>query len=97
MFQFLYHYNVIHILGGLLNDEIDIAAADFTITSARSAVVDFLPVLIESFIQAFIKNPSDNLNWMAYLEPVTWWAWFGMAAFLLISPPIICCIFFYGT
>ena len=81
----------------MVRDEIDIAAADFTITSDRSAVVDFLPVLIESFIQAFIKNPSDNLNWMAFLEPVRWWAWLGILAFLLLAPPIICFVHFYGN
>jgi len=81
----------------LNNDEIDIAAADFTITSDRSRVVDFLPVLIESFIQVFIANPADRQNWMAFIEPVTWQAWLGVIAFLVLAPPIICCVFFYGN
>ena len=81
----------------MINEEIDIGIADFTITSDRNAVVDFLPVIIEGFIQIFIKNPTDNRNWMAYLEPVTWWAWLGILSFILLAPPIIWCIFFYGN
>ena len=85
------------LLGKLVNNTIDIAAADFTITAARSEAVDFLPVLIESFIQAFIANPEGRQNWMAFVEPVTWQAWLGIFTFLLLAPPIICCVFFYGT
>ena len=84
-------------LGKLTNDVIDIAAADFTVTSDRSAVADFLPVLIESYIQIFIANPEGKQNWMAFVEPVTWPAWFGFLAFLTLAPPIICCVFFYGN
>ena len=80
----------------LIDDEIDIAAADFTVTSDRSAVVDFLPVLIESFIQVFVANPEGRRNWMAFVEPVTWEAWLGILAFLVLSPPLMCCIIFYG-
>ena len=85
------------LIGKLVNNTIDIAAADFTITAARSEAVDFLPVLIESFIQAFIANPEGRQNWMAFVEPVTWQAWLGIFTFLLLAPPIICCVFFYGT
>ena len=81
----------------LKNNEIDIGAADFTVTSERSHIVDFLPVLIESFIQVFIANPSDRQNWVAFLEPVTWQAWLGVLAFLVITPPVICTVFFYGN
>ena len=80
-----------------MEDEIDIAAADFTVTSDRSAVVDFLPVLIESFIQVFVANPEGRKNMMAFVEPVTWQAWLGILAFLILSPPLMCCIIFYGT
>ena len=85
------------LLGKLVNNTIDIAAADFTITAARSEAVDFLPVLIESFIQAFIANPEGRQNWMAFVEPVTWQAWLGILIFFLIVPPIICSVFFYGN
>ena len=81
----------------LKNNEIDIGAADFTVTSERSQIVDFLPVLIESFIQVFIPNPTGRQNWMAFIEPVTWQAWLGVLAFLVIAPPIICCVFYYGN
>ena len=90
-------YYEISLLGKLIDNKIDIAAADFTITAARSEVVDFLPVLIESFVQAFIANPDGRRNWMAYVEPVTWQAWLGILTFLILVPPVICCVFFYGN
>ena len=80
-----------------MNDDIDIAAVDFTITFERSQVIDFLPVMLESFIQIFIANPSDRKNWNAFVEPVTPYGWLGVLAFLVLVPPIICCVFFYGT
>ena len=80
-----------------MNDEIDIAAADFTVTLSRNGVVDFLPVLIQSFIQVFIKNPSASRNWASFIKPLTWEAWISIFIFLLLSPPIIYCIFFYGS
>ena len=80
-----------------MNDDIDIAAADFTITSGRSRLVDFLPVMIESFIQIFIANPNSEKNWMAYIEPLTPIAWLGMLVLFIVVPPIVCFIFFYGN
>ena len=90
-------YNIISLLGKLIDNKIDIAAADFTITAARSEVVDFLPVLIESFVQAFIANPDGRQNWMAFVEPVTWQAWLGILTFIILVPPVVCCVFFYGN
>ena len=58
---------------------------DFTITLERGAVVDFLPVLVGSFIQVFIKNPTGKQNWMAFVEPLTWQAWVVILAFLKMS------------
>ena len=53
-------------IGKLVNNTIDIAAADFTITAARSEAVDFLPVLIESFIRShgrdFWITPAIRLD-----------------------------------
>ena len=80
-----------------MNDEIDIAAADFTVTLERSTVIDFLPALVQSFMQIFIKNPTGNRNWAAFVDPLTSQAWLAIIAFLLFVPPIICCLFFYGN
>ena len=80
----------------MINDEIDIAAADFTVSFNRSEVIDFLPTLIQSFVQIFIKNPSASRNWLVFIEPITWQAWIVILVFFICVPPIICFIFFYG-
>ena len=59
----------------LLEDEIDIAPAEFTITQLRSTVVDFLVPIAESHQRLFIPNPADSLNWKAYVEPILVDAW----------------------
>ena len=83
--------------GQLIKDEIDIAAADFTVTFNRSEVVDFLPTLVQSWIQIFIQNPSASRNWLVFIEPITWQAWVIILLFLMCVPPIISSIFFYGN
>ena len=88
---------VILSLGQLIKDEIDIAAADFTVTFNRSQVVDFLPTLVQSWIQIFIQNPSASRNWLVFIEPITWQAWMIILVFFTCVPPIICSIFFYGN
>ena len=76
--------------------EIDIAPADFTITKARSAVVDFLPGMSSSFQQLFIRNPAEALNWVAYLEPFTTTCWAAIFLFLVIVPLIVSGIILFG-
>ena len=74
----------------------DIGPIDFSITKARSEVVDFLPSLDESYQKIFINNPLDSLNWNAYIEPVALGGWLAIIIFIVVVPPIMAGIMFYG-
>lgn len=80
----------------LQKGEVDIAPTDFTITKGRSTVVDYLPSLSESYNHLFLKNPADALNWGAYITPLTHHCWLGIALFIVIVPPIIAGVLYYG-
>ena len=81
----------------LAQGDIDIAPADFTITMARSSVVDYLPGLTPSYQMLFIKNPAEALNWMAYVEPFTSVTWMAIFVFVVFVPVVISGIILYGT
>ena len=85
------------IVGQCIRNEIDIALSDFTLTRERTWVIDYPPVIEEAIIRLYIKNPAESLNWMAYTEPVMNMAWMGIVCFLLITPPIMAGIFYYGN
>ena len=68
---------------------LDIAPAEFTITQARSRVVDFLPSITESYQQIFLRNPAESLNWKAYVEPFAPLCWIFIFMFMLVIPIII--------
>ena len=76
---------------------IDISPAEFTITKARSTVVDFLPALTESYQQLFIRNPADALAWTAYTAPFTPLCWVAIVLFVVLVPPVIAGIMLYGN
>ena len=82
---------------GLLEQgQIDIAPVDFSVTAERSKAIDFLPSLSDSYLQLFLNNPVDTLNWKAYTEPLTPNCWLGVLLFVLIAPPIIAAIMIYS-
>ena len=89
--------SVILVVSGLLQQgHIDIAPVDFSITFNRSQAIDFLPSLSESYLQLFLKNPLDTLNWQAYVDPFTKKSWFAIIGFFFIAPIIITLIMTYG-
>ncbi len=79
----------------LVNDEIDIAPAEFTITQIRSTAVDFLVPIAESHQRLFVKNPADALNWMAFIQPLTWTSW-GVLSLLIMAVPLIVAALMYS-
>ena len=51
------------------------AILDFTVTNARSQVIDFANAYTMVYISLFIKNPSDAMNVRAYIDPFTGNTW----------------------
>ena len=80
----------------LKEDEIDIAAADLTVTRERSTAVNFLPPLTDISEQLFLKNPTDAFHLRAFIEPLTHLSWFAVSLFIILVPPILAVIVFYG-
>ena len=80
----------------LIKDEIDIAPADLTVTRARSTAVDFLPSLMASHEQLFLKNPADGLVLNAYAQPLTVLSWLGIALYIALIPPVLAAIVIYS-
>ena len=86
----------IELIGMLIKDEIDIAPADLTVTRARSTAVDFLPSLMGSHEQLFLKNPADGLVLNAYAQPLTVLSWLGVALYIALIPPVLAAIVIYS-
>ena len=80
----------------LKEDEIDIAAADLTVTRERSTAVNFLPPLTDINEQLFLKNPTDAFHLRAFIEPLTNLSWLAVSLFVILVPPILAVIVFYG-
>ena len=81
----------------LVEDEVDIAPAEFTVTHIRSTSVDFLVPIAESHQRLFISNPAESFNWRAYIEPVLLEAWGGVGLAILVLPPILAFLMLYNT
>ena len=80
----------------LQKKEIDISASAFSLTHARSEVVNYLPTMMESYQQLFIQNPAESLDWTAYLKPLSSLAWISVAMFLLLTPVLVVALFYDG-
>ena len=76
-------------IGLLANQDIDIAPAPFSVTKSRSTVMTFASSITEVYFTLFIKNPAENFNIMAYVEPMHWLAWVGMFVLLATVPPFL--------
>lgn len=61
------------------------AVSDLTITSTRSAVIQFSYPIVSSHNRLFIKNPTGYFNIKAYFEPIKGWGWIGVTLFCLTS------------
>ena len=81
----------------IINSEIDIAPAEFTITQNRSKAVDFLVPITQSHQRFFIKNPANSFNWMAFIEPLRNSAWLATFILLISFPPILAFLMLIGT
>ena len=73
----------------LANQDIDLAAAPFTVTQDRSVVMTFASPITQIYHALFIKNPAERFNLMAYIEPMHWLAWVGLFIVLATAPPLL--------
>ena len=75
---------------GMLKDGIvDIAATDLTITNERSAVVDFLPSLMETKEELYMKNPGDAFSTVSYMGAFTKSSWTAIGLWIMMMPLIL--------
>ena len=73
----------------LANQDIDVGVTTFAVTQERSTVITFGSQMFEVYYALFIKNPADNFNIMAYIEPMHWLAWVGVLVLLATVPPLL--------
>ena len=73
----------------LANQDIDIATATFAVLQERSTVMTFGSPILDLYFSLFIKNPADNFNIMAYIEPMHRLAWISMFVLLATVPPLL--------
>ena len=73
----------------LANQDIDIAAAPFTVTQDRSVVMTFASPITQIYHALFIKNPAETFNIMAYIEPMHWLSWVGIFILIVFVPPFL--------
>ena len=73
----------------LANQDIDVGVTTFAVTQERSTVITFASPMFEVYYSLFVKNPAENFNIMAYIEPMHWLAWVGMLVLLATVPPLL--------
>ena len=76
-------------LGQLQRGEADYSPAAFTVTFERQLLFDFLTPIFNTEAYLYIKNPKFNVNWYAYLSPLVWEVWLGMAILFFSLPFVI--------
>ena len=82
--------------GLLVEEQIELALAQMTVTKSRSTAVDFLPTLFEGYQQIFLRHPSDGMNWNAFTEPFVFQTWIVIGSFIFLLPIILSALIFYG-
>ena len=76
-------------VGMLKNGKADIAATDLTITNERSGVVDFLPSLMETTEELYMKNPGDAFSTVSYIGAFTKTSWKAIGFWIIMMPLIL--------
>ena len=61
---------------------------------SRATVVDYLPTLMPSYQQLFIRNPAEAFDWEAYTLPLSRNGWMAVGVFFLILPLIMVVTFY---
>ena len=83
-------------VGMVKRNEVDIMISELTLTQERSTAVHYLPTLTNIPVQLFLRNPGDNTNFYAYLEPFSLFSWIGALVLLFVVPPVLAGIVAYS-
>ena len=71
-------------VGGLLENRMDIALASLYKTSTRGQVIDFSVTFDVSFIGLYVKFPSREASWTTFLDPFHIHVWVSLVFLLFI-------------
>ena len=62
----------------------------FSNSFARAQVIDFsYRVQPPSFDKLLIANPLGSMNYMAYVQPLHYTAWYAIGIFIIVTPPFL--------
>ncbi|XP_043466087.1 uncharacterized protein LOC122500964 isoform X2 [Leptopilina heterotoma] len=77
------------VINHLINDKIDLAASDVSLTSTRLHHVDStVPLMVvENFL--YLKKPDDSIRWTGYIMTYTKNVWIFIGLFLTIIPLLL--------
>lgn len=75
-------------VGQVVRDEADFSPAGFAITEERMQVVDYLDTIFTAMGTIFFRNPKNNYNWLAYLQPLLWQVW-AVILLLFVTMPVM--------
>ena len=64
----------------------DMGASGFIMKASRASVVDYLPSIMSSSQQMYIRNPAEQYDWAAYILPLTKTSWIALIAFCIFAP-----------
>ena len=83
------HLHDLYITGMLKDGKKDVAASGFIMKKSRASVVDYLPSLMSSSQQMYIRNPAEQYDWAAYILPLTKESWIALLCFCILVPLIM--------
>ena len=70
----------------LEDKQVDFAPASFTVTFDRSQVISFGFPFRQIEYAIAIQTPINSLNYLAYLEPFSFWTWVWVSFTVMICP-----------
>ncbi|KAG7170296.1 Sulfoquinovosidase-like [Homarus americanus] len=76
-------------VGMVQRQVVDFAIASFTITYIRDTVIDFTHAFYEEPTTILIPPPSEQNNFLAFLEPFSWQVWALTLASILVVGPLL--------
>ncbi|XP_043272684.1 probable glutamate receptor [Venturia canescens] len=73
-------------IGMLIEDEVDVVAAELMMTRDRLEAIEFTTPVYTTKCRTFIKRPSTtSLKWEAYVAPFTWGIWSAIGVIIIVT------------